>query len=174
MISCTELPCTTTPNGSPLTSVESEMEVWPDISSLRCDIGGFRPSVSGVVHNINNNNNALRVGCAFMTKKMESMKRIIKLETKNTYCATGKSAAAPMHGGKTCLEDISVVFQTIQLEDGVPLEVQGEFDVILHKLSEDVYNRYVFLDVYLYCNAPIFRGGWSAVLLHTANVPSPS
>ncbi len=143
MAPCTALSCTAPDDSAPTTSV-SELGVWSHISPSPCDCGVYPPSDCGKVYNNSTNSNALRVGCVFMAKKMESMQSIINPRTKDKHCAVEESAtAAPMHGGEVDVEDRPVVFQTIQLED-VPVEAQGEFDVILHKLSEDVTNRCVF------------------------------
>ncbi len=141
---CTIVLCTTTDDSAPTTW---ESGSWPQSSPSSLGCGGYPPSGSGIMYSSNNHNNALRVGCAFMAKKMETMQSIIKPRTIDTHRSSKETTAAPTHGGVIAVDDMSVLYQTIQLEDDVPLEAQGEFDVILHKLSEDVFNRYVYVCV---------------------------
>eukprot|EP01084_Bolivina_argentea_P014143 26448_1 len=133
---CTILSCTVSDDSAPTTW---ESGAWSQNSPSSLDCGGYPPS--GSEYSSNNRKYVLRVGCAFMAKKMETMQSIIKPRTKDTHRSSKEATAAPTHGGVIAVDDMSVLFQTIQLDDDVPLEAQGRFDVILHKLSEDVFNR---------------------------------
>ncbi len=154
---CTILSCTVSDDSAPTTW---ESGAWSQNSPSSLDCGGYPPS--GSEYSSNNRKYVLRVGCAFMAKKMETMQSIIKPRTKDTHRSSKEATAAPTHGGVIAVDDMSVLFQTIQLDDDVPLEAQGRFDVILHKLSEDVFNRYESVCVV----TSLSLGGGEAALLY--------
>ncbi len=138
---CTILSYSATNDSAPTTW---ESEVWSQSSPSSLDCSVYTPSGPGKMYSSSNRSNALRVGCVFMAKKMETMQSIIKPRTKDTHSSSREAAPVPTRGRMVAVDDMSVLFQTIQLDDDVPLKVQGEFDIILHKLSEDVFNRYVY------------------------------